>query len=417
MILFLVKYYLEAKLFGCLPESYIKQIHIRRFRKIFEWAREHSEFYRQVYTQAGVMDLRIESFDDIKKVPIVDKKMMRTVSLESRLTCKINNKLVRSMTSGSNGIPLNVYASKKEHFTGYVRTLLAIKAYNPFKPFILIGTHEEKEQVEEQSFIGFLRKYLGMFRRETISVLEPVEQIVAQLVNRKIGILTTTPSCLKIIMDEVKSKRLELNVKRIVLSGETIDETLRWDIKKYFHAKLINVYGCVEHPSLAWTKPNGEKFNYFLSSVFFEHINEWEHNEKHYGELVLTNFTNKTMPFVRYKIGDQVEVVDDYKTLGKIEGRADDVIQLANGEKLFMYQMDAFTKIEAIFQFKIIQKKTSALVFQVVGVPGCNKKKLKHEISKTWKNLFPDLSIEIEFLVELPVNPISGKLKRMEIET
>ena len=416
MILYLLKYYAESKLFAVLSERHIRNIQIKRFRKVFEWARKHSEFYRMVYTEAGVMDLKIETEEDILKVPVVDKQMMRKSTLNARTTRIVDEKLVKSLTSGSNGIPLDIYATKHEYFTGYVRTFITLKGYNPFKPFVLIGTEELKEQAEKESFLVLVQRYFRLFRREIISVHNPPEIILERLRTRRIGVLSTTPSCLKILVQTAKRRNQKLNVERVVLSGEKIDETDRKNFQYYFQSKIINVYGCVEHPSLAWTKPNGRQFRYFANAVMFEHIDDEEKPHNQAKELVLTNFINKTMPFVRYKTGDRVKTQSGYKLLGDVEGRVDDVIDLGNGKKLFMYQMDAFTEIEDIFQFRIVQNKEKHLIFQVVGSDGCNKTILKENIQKCWNKYFPEYSIEIELMSELAINPTSGKFKRMEVQ-
>ncbi|NQU53951.1 MAG: phenylacetate--CoA ligase family protein [Bacteroidetes bacterium] len=416
MIFYLIRYYLESKLFTFMPEKWVKKMHLKRFRKIFEWARENSAFYKKVYEGAGVLNLKIKSEEDIKKVPVVDKKMMRSYALESLCTCEYKDTFVESKTSGSNGIPFEIYATRKEHFTSYVRTFFAISGYNPFSSFILVGTTELKEEAEKLSFLHYLQKYLGLFRRQTISVLLPPVEIIENLKGKRISVLSSTPSCISVLIDTIKKTGDKLSIKYVVLSGEVISEPLRKDIQTYFRAKIINVYGCVEHPSLAWTKPNGRTYKYALNAVMFEYINNLEINGSNYGELLFTNLINRTMPFIRYKIGDHVELQNSYNKMGKIEGRADDIIDLEDGRKMFMYQMDQFMELEGILQYKILQTTDSKLHFQVVCVEGYNISEMIENIKSTWIELFGDYPVSIELRKELPVNPNSGKFKRMEVE-
>ncbi|MCX7912909.1 MAG: hypothetical protein N2506_08150, partial [Dehalococcoidales bacterium] len=62
-----------------LPREKLQQLQLRRFREIFTWAYEHSKFYRRLYKDAGIEPGDIRTFDDIRKVPKIEKSMMRAV--------------------------------------------------------------------------------------------------------------------------------------------------------------------------------------------------------------------------------------------------------------------------------------------------------------------------------------------------
>jgi phenylacetate-CoA ligase len=416
MIFYLLKYYLESKLFVLLPDRTLKKIQLKRFRRTFEWAKENSAFYRKMYEEAGILDLEIRTEEDIQKVPIVDKMMMREYQQSGLLTSPNSADFLVNKTSGSNGIPFEIYTNKKGHFTSYVRTFMALNRYNPFKSFVLIGTQGSKEKVERHSFLFYFQKYLGLFRRETISVLTPSEDIIESLKGNKVDVLSSTPTCLQVLTEVLKRNGEKLSVKYVVLSGETLSEELRRDIQIYFQTKIIDVYGCVELPSLAWTKPNGRIYDYALNSAYIEYINHLEINDSMYGELLITNFVNKAMPFIRYKVGDHVQIQNSSKKMGKIEGRIDDVIKLDGDRQIFMYQMYRFNFIEDIVQYKIFQSKDGKLHFQVVSVEGANRSEIEVKVKQTWKKLIGDYPISIEFKNKLPVSATSGKFKRMEVE-
>ena len=62
-----------------LPQEKIKQIQLKKFQTIFRWAYEHSKFYNQLYRNAGLEPGDIKTFDDIRKVPKMEKAIMRDV--------------------------------------------------------------------------------------------------------------------------------------------------------------------------------------------------------------------------------------------------------------------------------------------------------------------------------------------------
>ena len=62
-----------------LPREKLQQLQLQKFREIFRWAYEHSEFYHKLYSDAGLKPGDIRSFEDIRKVPKIEKSMMRGI--------------------------------------------------------------------------------------------------------------------------------------------------------------------------------------------------------------------------------------------------------------------------------------------------------------------------------------------------
>ena len=60
-----------------LPSQKLRQYQFRKFKEIFAWAYEHSRFYRKLYQKAGIEPGDIKKFDDIHRVPKIEKAMMR----------------------------------------------------------------------------------------------------------------------------------------------------------------------------------------------------------------------------------------------------------------------------------------------------------------------------------------------------
>lgn len=416
MIFYLLKYYIETKIFSFLPFKWIQKVHVKRVRNLFEWSKEHSEFYRKIYSEAGVLGLKVKTLEDIGKIPIVDKEQMRAYGFDKVLTTEKSENLVFCTTSGTNGLPIQVFSSKKEHFTSYVRTFLALHSFNPFQKFGVVGVVDQKKKIEKKTFLYFCQRYLKMFRRESFSISSPPSELVSELEKRKINYFSSMPSCFKVLVEELKQSGKKLPIKYIITAGETLDDTLREDIKTYFQAKIINVYGCMELPSLAWTKPDKDIYSYPLNSVFIEYINCVEISGELYGELVITNLLNKTMPFVRYKITDYVKITDSIKYMGTIMGRSDDVIKLENGQNIYMMQLYRFSRIKGLYQYKFLQKKNNKICFQAVCKSGANKPLLTDKILDTWRKYFGNHPLEVQFVAELPLNAKTGKFKKMEIE-
>ena len=57
----------------------LRRLQYKKFMRIFTWAYEKSQFHRKLYHEAGVEPGDIKTFEDIARVPKVEKSMMRSI--------------------------------------------------------------------------------------------------------------------------------------------------------------------------------------------------------------------------------------------------------------------------------------------------------------------------------------------------
>ncbi|WP_347840301.1 hypothetical protein [uncultured Draconibacterium sp.] len=417
MLGYLLKYYIEAKLFILLPERWANKFQLRKFRRMVKVASNGSVFYRELYKNAGVLNMQIKSFADIQKLPIVNKQLMLAAKKTQLLTTPVTDNMAVNSSSGSTGQPMSIYSTKREHFTSYVRTFLALKGYNPLKKFVFIGMSEQKERNEKQSFLYLLQKYTGLFKREKYSVHTPPGEIVKKLHGRRIDYISSTVTCVQLLLDELKETGNKLQVKYVVVSGETVFDDFRQEVNKYLNAALINVYGCTELLSMAWSQANAKGFNYLKNTAYLEYTNPVEINGEMYGELVITNLLNKTQPFIRYNIRDLVKIPLAAGNMGEIIGRIEDNIDLGNGKKLHRLQLCSMYKpLTECSQFKLIKKKDNKIYFQTKLKPGEEKASTQQKIQAIWNEYIADCLLEVEFLDQIPLSTATGKFKIIEVE-
>ncbi len=65
----------------------IRQLQLKKFKKIFKWAYERSIFHRKIYDEAGLEPEDIRSFEDIQRVPRVEKSMMQDIQRVCCILC------------------------------------------------------------------------------------------------------------------------------------------------------------------------------------------------------------------------------------------------------------------------------------------------------------------------------------------
>lgn len=123
--------------------------------------------------------------------------------------------------------------------------------------------------------------------------------------------------------------------------GEMLYPFQRQLIEEGLGARVIETYGCNETGTVAYECPAGS-IHVFAEHVEVEILNDGEPAAPgEMGEIVLTCTTNRTMPLIRYRVGDRGRLVADpcscgrpHPVLSGIEGRTGDVLLTATGVQI-----------------------------------------------------------------------------------
>ena len=84
-----------------------KRFIVDRMRYIVLYAMENVPFYRNLYTHKGFRPDQLRHFDDIARIPIITKEMLRETPLEERSSCRSGRYITN--TGGSSGATLALY--------------------------------------------------------------------------------------------------------------------------------------------------------------------------------------------------------------------------------------------------------------------------------------------------------------------
>ncbi|MEJ2660002.1 MAG: phenylacetate--CoA ligase family protein [Desulfobacteraceae bacterium] len=93
------------------PER-LRHLQLQKFKRIFTWAHRHSRFHRSLYDRAGIGPDDIRSFEDIRRVPKVEKSMMQGIQRKDpfpygdMLCVPLDEVTAFRQTSGSTGQPV-----------------------------------------------------------------------------------------------------------------------------------------------------------------------------------------------------------------------------------------------------------------------------------------------------------------------
>ena len=98
----------------------LEALQLRKFRRILDWAYEYSAFHRTLYDRAGLRPSDIRTFEDISRVPKVEKSMMRGIQRKDpfpygdALCVPLEEVVEFRQTSGTTGQPVYQHDTRKD---------------------------------------------------------------------------------------------------------------------------------------------------------------------------------------------------------------------------------------------------------------------------------------------------------------
>jgi phenylacetate-coenzyme A ligase PaaK-like adenylate-forming protein len=202
----------------------------------------------------------------------------------------------------------------------------------------------------------------------SVSFLQPVGLVVAQLDACRPSVIATYPSAAVLLAAEFRAGRLRSAPKEVWTGGETLTPGMRSFVQEAFGCPVVNSYGASEFLSLACECRLGAL-----------HLNsDWAILEPVDGHgrpvptgtpgttTLLTNLANHVQPLIRYDLGDRVTLhatpcgCGSHLPVIDVNGRCDDTLQLetAAGHRVHVLPLALSTVLEEgadLFDFQLVQ--------------------------------------------------------------
>lgn len=123
----------------------------------------------------------------------------------------------------------------------------------------------------------------------------------------------------------------------IVVTAETLHDFMRAEIEEVFGSPVYNRYGSRECGDIAAECPDARTLHVFPWTCYVEIVDEAGQTlpPGEEGEVVITSLTNRSMPLIRYCIGDRAALLPDGccacgrsgQRLARVVGRSSDVFR------------------------------------------------------------------------------------------
>ncbi|HPC36482.1 MAG TPA: hypothetical protein PLO79_07660 [Candidatus Marinimicrobia bacterium] len=405
-----------------LPLEELQKIQTAKLHHILNVAYQNVPYYHAIFNQLGIKPEEISSPQDFACLPLLNKKDIME-NLDRLTNPYYSGKIYPGKTSGSTGIPLEFYATNEYNSWDWASRW---RARNWFG--VQIGDPEVA--IWGRPLYSTFRKVIDALKgriRNTmlISGFEYSEEMLDKYSRQ---ICRFNPQYLYGYSNSIyrlalyfKESKLPVpgRLKAIFVTAETLFPQERKIIESVFHAPVSNEYGCSEIGGFAYECPAGN-WHVSIENVFLEFIE----NENGVREIVGTSLTNEYMPFIRYRIGDIGEWINEKCPCGcnlplmKLHiGKVTDIVVMKNGQtfssEIFDYLNLALLDLnrQPFDQYQIIQTRPSAFTIRYVKNRNFSDSDLDL-FRKIFYKTVQDENIQIEFQPVIEIKPDqTGKMR------
>lgn len=228
------------------------------------------------------------------------------------------------------------------------------------------------------------------------------------------------PSSVYELCEIADSKGLKLNhkVKVFFPTAETVLPIHREVINRVLGCKLVDQYASAEGAPFILECAEGNLHIHPLTGVF-EVIDE-NMKPAQEGELLITSFTTKGTPLIRYRIGDRIRLAQPDKICAcgsifplveRIDGRSTDYILSPTHGKVNLGNISNSTKgIRGVIKFQVIQYSLEKVQVLIVASQHFNPSEKEKFITSLGERLGSQIEISIEIVDDISTEK-SGKFR------
>lgn len=407
-----------------LEPSRLQEMQRKRLRAIIRHAYENVPFYHRKFDKAGIKLDDIKSVADMAKIPMTTKSEIQACSLEDVVARNVDvNRCVKTMTSGSTGLPLTVIRDKRaEDFGSALWARAFMENGLRLRDRMAIISDPRYFPKDRGWFERLVRAIIG--RRKQISVFDDAKRQLRLLEDYTPDVIKGYPSSLAILADVCRKKASCVKPRLVFTGAELLDKGHRKLISSVFECELLDYYACIEFSLLMWECREHVGYHMNIDSAVIEFAKNGETvapGER--GEIVCTTLVNYAMPLIRYRLGDVGIPIEEQCSCGKslpllkmLEGRTDDFLTAVDGRIISpaVFSPYPFENLEGIRQFRVIQEKRDKLTIQLVARESfLNSKQVLERARREIEKVFGE-GMHVDFqLLEKIDRESTGKLRKI----
>jgi len=411
------------------PLAKIHALQSRRVRALIRHAYETVPYYREVMDKGGLHPQDFHTAADLARLPILTGDQLARDPERFLSRRYAHGRSLQLHSSGTSGRLRKINYDAAALFLALAhgrrqRLVLAQFVGRPFGYRSMV--------VSRPGSIGFLihdfyRSYSLVPRslsraRNPLSPGNTLEDNLARLEALKPEVLAGYGSYLGLLFRRAWERHLPIfRPKAIVYGGDSLADADRRLIEGEFAVPVVSAYQAAEALHIAFQCEQRQGFHigldYIAVRVVDRNGNSVGPGET--GEIIISNLTNRATVLLNYKQGDLVTLSAGpcpcgrtLPTIERIDGRADDLIALPDGQVIHsLVVLAPLHRVAGVIQVQLIQEDLHRFLLRAVCLGAKDWALTSQELAATLRALLGEnITVEIERVDAIPPQP-NGKVK------
>lgn len=404
------------------PEA-VRALQFKRLGQLLEWCYREVPYYRQRWTELGIVPSDIRSMDDFAQLPVLTKADIREHADALQAT-SLKGTLGFKATGGSTGEPLRFGFTRESNdrrvavmWRGYGWAGSRMGRRTLFLWGGPVGNPSASHAVKDRLYNAvFARRLLDSFHMTDANMADYADAIDAYkpaVIVGYVGPLVRLAEWL------LATGRRVAAPASIIGAAEALHPFQRTIIESAFGAPAYNTYGCREFMLMASECEKRDGLHVNADHLVVETLDtRGQPTHTGSGDVVVTDLFNRGMPFIRYVNGDMATHATHACTCGRglpllssVDGRKLDAIRTPAGHVLpgeFFPHM--LKDVPGLQRFQLVQRQLDRLDLSIVRGQAFDDASLayiRHEVAKV---LGDSAELHCHFVDDIPLTR-SGKLR------
>jgi len=383
---------------------------------LLKYLKTNNKYYQNLLERFTDEEINKYPFVVLNNLPVIDKQIINNNYNNFYIPDK-KRPSQKKKTGGSTGAPFYYYVDK-EHLSWFWAHIYFFwnlyGGYQPGDPFVTIAGNSLRtanRQASESVYHLLQNNYF--IKGDVINQDMKISTSRIKKARLLYGYPSSIQNIIKVRPDLVKAFK---NLNAIFTTSEQLTPQVRKSIETAFGKPVFDMYGandggiqtceCTEHDG------------YHINMLNCHAENHW--NEHGMCEILLTNLSSYTFPFIKYKVGDLGVIKREACKCGlswprvtELKGRTRDLIKLPSGSVIHgVYFNNIFYRYEQIDGYRIIQHEDYSLEILIHLQDESQFERVSSEIDSFINKEWPELKSKTGKLPEL--NPTNLKFKLIE---
>lgn len=410
-----LKYYSEYNETQWYTEDEMYAYQLSKLSSLLRHCYENVPYYRKIIKNRNINYKSPETLDILDKFPVLTKEKIQQNYNEfyphNYYKIRGHKNKKTGGTTGNILFKRNDANTRSSIWAAYKRYEDWMGVPDNHKTLNLMGGH-----VKNVGFIGAIKQKVKEFLTNSVSIdiynttEVTKEKIILLLQNNNISQIRSYPQFLFSVSKKLEDLGFKFKVDAISTTAEPLMLEHRKLFKKIFSAEAYDQYGCGEIGGIAFECNHHNGLHIAEERVITE--------VKANNEILVTDLDNYTMPFIRYRNADQVNMSKKKCSCGRkskliknIMGRTCDYVVGVNNQFLhwaYFWHLLFDSNINNIRKFQIIQYSNKNIVIRMVSEEMTEGQKAF--IISDIKKRLGDINVAISYDEEIE-NTATGKYR------